>query len=444
MVDQVLQTKKCAKLIGIVLMVFSLMYVPNKKFAFMFLLLFIGIAIAVPTLALVKKSNVQFFMRYIFFCANFAVMLTQCISLHYEPAVPLFFCLGILAAQFFEKRLIYFTFLCSAVLFAIECIVISMNVGHLLADVIVIAELYIAIGVGCKLLAACVDVGCKYYAESTRQYEETAELLEELDAKKQQAEQSMHRQEELIEEIQRVAHSVSSEAHSLTAQTQELAMGSVEQADAMNQLTTSVDDVTQYVKKTADHAEDVKEAAEIVYARVNDGNEHMNQLLAAVKDIEDSMLSVEKIIKNIDDIAFQTNILALNAAVEAARAGSAGKGFAVVADEVRRLAIDSADAASNTINVLTGCREAVSRGVGVADKTSDALQMIQESVVHVKGSSAEIHTMTVQQLSHIDEIQEEIERVAQVVQSTASLAQNSSNAVREIAGQVQHLRDLTC
>ena len=77
LVDQVLQTKKCAKLVGIVLMIFSLMYVPNKKFAFMFLLLFIGIAIAVPTMALVKQSNVQFFMRYIFFCANFAVMLTQ-------------------------------------------------------------------------------------------------------------------------------------------------------------------------------------------------------------------------------------------------------------------------------------------------------------------------------------------------------------------------------
>ena len=130
--------------------------------------------------------------------------------------------------------------------------------------------------------------------------------------------------------------------------------------------------------------------------------------------------------------------------MEAARAGSAGKGFAVVADEVRRLANNSAEAANNTINVLTDCREAVKRGVEVADKTSDALLMIQESVGDVTESSAQIHTMTVQQLSHIDEIQEEIERVAQVVQSTASLAQHSSNAVREISSQVQELRDLTC
>ena len=442
MIDQVLQTKKCAKIIGIVLIVFSLLYVPSHKFGFMFLLLGVGLAISVPSLLFTKESNVGFFSRYIFFCANLAVFLTQCISGHYEPAVPLFFCMGALASLFFEPKLVKFSFLCSGIFFVAECIVLSLMQGQLLADTMVIGELFIAIALGAVLLSSCVKTGCRYYGESNEKQAEAQTLLRELDVKNSQTEQVMLRQGNLIQEIQTAATRISDETGRLSLQANHVSEGSAEQAEVMNELTNSVNGVTEYVKQTADHAQQVRDAAKTMHQNVEEGGVHMDQLLHAIKDIENNMAAVEKIIKSIDDIAFQTNILALNASVEAARAGAAGKGFAVVAEEVRNLAGNSASAANNTIAVLNNCRHAVEKGASIADQTSQALNVIQDSVENVRDRSFQIYDMTMGQLSCIDEIHSEIIKVSDAVQSTAASAMETTGTVQSIAEQAQHLHQL--
>lgn len=170
---------------------------------------------------------------------------------------------------------------------------------------------------------------------------------------------------------------------------QALAQGSTEQASAIQEITASIDEIAE---KTKQNAEQANSAAGLVVRAIEDvkqGNSQMRDMMTAMQEINKSSESISKIIKVIDDIAFQTNILALNAAVEAARAGEAGKGFAVVAEEVRSLAAKSASAAAETAELIEDSIEKVSSGSKIVDDTAKALEaitkVVQESEVIING-----------------------------------------------------------
>ena len=139
-------------------------------------------------------------------------------------------------------------------------------------------------------------------------------------------------------------------------------------------------DRSNNVKKNAEHAKDASGKADAVKEQAGESSRRMQEMLAAMTDISNSSGEIGKIIKTIEDIAFQTNILALNAAVEAARAGAAGKGFAVVADEVRNLAGKSAEASKNTSTLIEGSLQAVERGTKIANETAEALNEVVDGV----------------------------------------------------------------
>lgn len=442
MVNQVSLTKLCAKIIGAVIMTFSLMYIPNRKFGFMLFLMLLALAMAIPTLLLVKETNAKFLARYLITGANVTVFVTQCISGHYEPSVPLFICIGALSALYFEPGLVSFSFLSGGILFIIEYAILSLRAGQLIAEIIVLAELLIAMFVSYMLIVSTVKSGCHYYQESTVQQQETTQLLAELDSKNLHTEQVLGNQEKLLTEIEQVADRVAQEADDLSRQSETLASGAMEQANSMEQLTGTVNEICGQIRETADYAQQIREGSETMNRHVETGGERMEELLRAIGEIEVQMQSIEVIIKSIDDIAFQTNILALNAAVESARAGAAGKGFAVVADEVRRLAGNSAEATENTILVLSDCRNAVKHGVSIADETAAALAVIQNSVTGVKQQAFRISDMSSAQLTHFDSVNEELSRVSSVVQSTAGAAQKSADTVQELSEQVRQLRAL--
>lgn len=442
MVNQVSLTKICAKIIGSVIIAFSLMYIPSGKFGFMIFLLLLGFAMALPGLFLVKESNAKFLARYLMAGANVTVFITQSLSGHFEPSVPLYICIGALSALYFDPGLVKFSFFSSAVFFAAECAVLSWQAGGLIAEVIVLGELLVALFLACALIVSAVKSGCRYYQESTEKQHQADALLAELDQKNLQTEKVLGNQKELLSEIEQVADRVAEEADGLSHQSELLATGASEQAGSMEQLTDAVDQICSQIKETTAYAQQIREGSEIMDQHVGTGGKRMEELLRAIRDIEAQMQSMEVIIKSIDDIAFQTNILALNAAVESARAGTAGKGFAVVADEVRRLAGNSAEATNQTIRVLTDCREAVKRGVSIADETSQALERIRDSVSAVKQQAFQISDMSHAQLTHFDHVNEELLRVSHVVQSTASAAQESAGAVQELSEQVSQLRAL--
>lgn len=223
---------------------------------------------------------------------------------------------------------------------------------------------------------------------------------------------------------------------------QALAQGSTEQASAIQQVTASMDEVTQRTKANATEAGEANVLVQNIKEMATSGNEQMKSMIGAMDDINASSETISKIIKTIDDIAFQTNILALNAAVEAARAGEAGKGFAVVADEVRNLASKSAEAASNTTALIEGTIAAVENGTEIAGRTAEAISATVESTRSAVDYVDKITTAAESQAEAISQVTTGMDQISSVVQTNSATSEESAAASEELSSQSQLLKSL--
>ncbi|WP_420797228.1 methyl-accepting chemotaxis protein [Acetobacterium paludosum] len=223
---------------------------------------------------------------------------------------------------------------------------------------------------------------------------------------------------------------------------QALSQGTTEQASSIEELTASIEEVAGETKKNAANANQANELTNTVRSHAVEGNEQMSEMVTAMVEINDSSKSISKIIKVIDDIAFQTNILALNAAVEAARAGQHGKGFAVVAEEVRSLAARSAEAAKETTGLIEGSIEKVAAGTKIADQTAESLRDILDQIEKVTTLVGNIAQASNDQASEIAQITQGIEQVSQVVQTNSATAEESAAASEELSGQAEMLKQM--
>ena len=242
--------------------------------------------------------------------------------------------------------------------------------------------------------------------------------------------------------IREASMQVTTGSEQVASASQSLAQGSTEQASALEQISASIDEIAQRTKINASEANNANQLVIAAKDGLVNGNEQMKEMLVAMNEINESSESISKIIKVIDDIAFQTNILALNAAVEAARAGEHGKGFAVVAEEVRSLAAKSAQAASETAELIENSISKVSKGSRIAEETGAALGEIVENIENIVRIISEIATASNEQATAVTQIDQAIGQVSQVVQSNSATSEECAAASEELSNQAVRLREL--
>ncbi|MBC3796151.1 methyl-accepting chemotaxis protein [Acetobacterium tundrae] len=246
----------------------------------------------------------------------------------------------------------------------------------------------------------------------------------------------------LLGNIDDAAQQVTAGSNQVSDASQSLAQGSTEQASSVQELSASIAEIADQTKNNAVNANRAKELTTDVQEYAAKGNAQMSEMQNSMAEINKSSSDISKIIKVIDDIAFQTNILALNAAVEAARAGQHGKGFAVVAEEVRTLAARSAEAAKETSGLIEGSIDKVEAGTKIADETAAALDKIVEGIVKVTDLVGKIAEDSNEQASGIAQVNMGIEQVAQVVQNNSATAEQSAAASEELSSQAQILKEM--
>lgn len=243
-------------------------------------------------------------------------------------------------------------------------------------------------------------------------------------------------------EINLSAEQVASASEQVAAGAQALSQGATEQASSVEELASTINEISDGIKRCADSASLACEVSDQSAQQVGFGSRCMDDMMTSMGEISEKSSEISKIIKTIDEIAFQTNILALNAAVEAARAGQYGRGFAVVADEVRSLAGKSAKAAQNTAILIEEAIKTVENGVKIAKETAKALDLVvngvEKTTDYINGISSSVHSQEIA----ITQVLSGIEQISIVVQMNSATAEESAAASEEMSAQAQILKAL--
>lgn len=235
---------------------------------------------------------------------------------------------------------------------------------------------------------------------------------------------------------------VASGARQVSYGSQALSQGATEQAASVEQLAATLSGISQQVKETAENAAQARTQTNLAGDEVEECNKKMLDMTNAMEEITRTSNEIGKIIKTIEDIAFQTNILALNAAVEASRAGNAGKGFAVVADEVRNLASKSAEASKDTADLIESSIGAVTRGTQLANATAQSLVKVVDEVRASSATVGKIADAAEAQAGAVEQVSVGVDQISSVVQTNSATAVQSAGASQELSSQAEVLKNL--
>ena len=243
-------------------------------------------------------------------------------------------------------------------------------------------------------------------------------------------------------QLHQAAEQVANGSEQVSGGSQALSQGAAEQASSVEKLAATINELSVQVNDTTKNTREIHELITVTAQEAEESNSKMETMMDAMTKINNSSGEIEKIIKTIEDIAFQTNILALNAAVEAARAGEAGKGFAVVADEVRNLASKSGEAAKNTTVLISNSLDAVTEGNRIAEDTRVSLLNVVENTQKISEIMREITNASNVQAERIQQVSQGVDQISSVVQTNSATAEESAAASEELFDQSSLLKSL--
>ena len=250
------------------------------------------------------------------------------------------------------------------------------------------------------------------------------------------------RQNGTMRQIGLSAEQVAAGSEQVSAGAQALSQGATEQASSVEELAATISEISDQIGETSKNAGEARQKVDEAGAMMVQCDRQMKEMVAAMGEISENSQQIGRIIKTIEDIAFQTNILALNAAVEAARAGEAGKGFAVVADEVRNLAGKSAAASKDTSALIEAAVQSVERGAGIANTTAATMDTVAENSKATAKMVEKIAEAAQQQAVSIAQVSQGIDQISSVVQTNSATAEESAASSEEMSAQAQTLKDL--
>ena len=268
------------------------------------------------------------------------------------------------------------------------------------------------------------------------------DYLGEFESIKQSGAKIINSLNDTLGQLHQASEQVANGSEQVSSGAQALSQGATEQASSVEELAATLGDLSNQVNDTAANSRDVNQLISDTAKEINNSKQKMEAMVNAMTNINECSSEIEKIIKTIEDIAFQTNILALNAAVEAARAGEAGKGFAVVADEVRSLASKSQEAAKNTTVLINNSLNAVSEGSQIATDTQSSLLKVVESADKIAVNMAKITESADLQAEGISQVTQGIDQISSVIQTNSATAEESAAASEELFSQSSLLKSL--
>lgn len=245
-----------------------------------------------------------------------------------------------------------------------------------------------------------------------------------------------------IQALTATAGKVAAASAEIAGSSQSLARGSSSQAASLEETSASAEEINSMARKNSDNSRSAADLVTQSQHRFEEANLSLDQMVVAMADINKQSDKISKIIKVIDEIAFQTNILALNAAVEAARAGEAGMGFAVVAEEVRNLAQRSAQAAKDTSGLIEESITKSNDGKVKVDRVAETVRAITEEAARIKILVSDVSVSSEEQARGIEQIGKAIAQMEQITQNTAASAEESAAAAEELSTQSQTLEDV--
>jgi methyl-accepting chemotaxis protein len=246
----------------------------------------------------------------------------------------------------------------------------------------------------------------------------------------------------VIEGLNDSAQQMTSSSGQISTASQQLAEGASESASSLEETSSSLEEMASMTRQNAESAGRAKRLMEETQSTVSRGNQCVSETLSAMQEMNDSAQKVAKILKTIEEIAFQTNLLSLNAAVEAARAGEQGRGFAVVAEEVRSLAQRSSAAAKDTANLIEENARRAAQGLKVSDEAGRALAQIVDQSKKVSGLIEEIAVASEEQSRGIQEINGAVAQMDKVTQRNSANSEELSSFSEEMSGQSKGLKEM--